>query len=146
MSERRVLFSTESYDYLKKELLAHKDRFEDGRLEIRRFPDGERYMRIETDVEGKEVILVGGTISDADSLEIYDVGCALAKYGATKLTFIIPYYGYSTMEERRVRECFPVFRKQLTATTLCSWTCILKGCRITLKAVASPSISTRSQS
>jgi ribose-phosphate pyrophosphokinase len=103
MSERRVLFSTESYDYLKKELLAHKDRFEDGRLEIRRFPDGERYMRIETDVEGKEVILVGGTISDADSLEIYDVGCALAKYGATKLTFIIPYYGYSTME-RAVRQ------------------------------------------
>src|SRR5690606_30644397 len=45
-----------------------------------------------------EVVLIGGTISDYDTLEIFDLACALVKYGTKNLTIIIPYYGYSTME------------------------------------------------
>jgi ribose-phosphate pyrophosphokinase len=94
---KRLLFSTENYAYLKKKMLAVSD-FEDGQLELKKFPDGERYMRILSDVNERHVIILGGTISDSDTLEIYDLASAAVKYGAVSLTLIIPYFGYSTME------------------------------------------------
>ncbi len=72
--------------------------FEDGQLELKKFPDGERYMRILSDVTERHVIILGGTVSDADTLEIFDLACSAVKYGAVSLTLIMPYFGYSTME------------------------------------------------
>lgn len=69
-----------------------------GKLEVSEFPDGERYQRIVTDVEGQDVVLVGGTVGDRETLELFDLACALTKYGAHHLDLIIPYFGYSTME------------------------------------------------
>jgi ribose-phosphate pyrophosphokinase len=69
-----------------------------GRLDRKEFPDGERYLRIDEDVDGKHVVILGGTISDSDTLEIFDLACAAVKYGAKELTLAIPYFGYSTME------------------------------------------------
>jgi ribose-phosphate pyrophosphokinase len=94
--QKPLLFATESYSYLKKKLLTQG--FDDGQLEIKRFPDGERYMRINTDVDHRHVVILGGTISDGDTLEIYDLASAAVKYGAESLTLAIPYFGYSTME------------------------------------------------
>jgi ribose-phosphate pyrophosphokinase len=91
---KKLLFATESYSYLKNKMLAISD-FEDGHLEIKKFPDGERYMRI---ISERHVIILGGTVSDADTLEIYDLASSAVKYGAVSLTIIIPYFGYSTME------------------------------------------------
>jgi ribose-phosphate pyrophosphokinase len=98
MSRKRpLIFSTESYDYLR-EAMERERGFEPGCLERKSFPDGERYRRILSDVNDRKVIVVGGTISDTDTLELFDLCCALAKYGAETLRIIIPYYGYSTME------------------------------------------------
>src|SRR5204862_2695515 len=72
--------------------------FEPGDIERDSFPDGETYNRITSGVKGRDVILVGGTISDTDTMEVYDLGCALVKYGAQSLTLVVPFYGYSTME------------------------------------------------
>jgi phosphoribosylpyrophosphate synthetase len=69
-----------------------------GDVETSFFPDGERYSRIMTSVDGREVVVIGGTISDADTLELYDLASAIVKYGARRLTVVIPYFGYSTME------------------------------------------------
>lgn len=69
-----------------------------GKLEEKRFPDGERYHRIASDVHNNDVVLVGGTIDDRHTLDMYDLGCAAAKYGAASLHLVIPYFGYSTME------------------------------------------------
>ena len=71
---------------------------EPGELHIDTFPDGERYMRIASDVDGRDVVLLGGTISDAATLTVFDLGCALVRCGARRLTLIVPYYGYATME------------------------------------------------
>jgi len=49
-------------------------------------------------VDGRDVALLGGTVSDTATLELYDLACALVKYGARTLTIVIPYFGYSTME------------------------------------------------
>jgi ribose-phosphate pyrophosphokinase len=72
--------------------------FERGALESKIFADGERYHRIDSHVEGRDVVIIGGTINDADTLEIYDLACAFSKLGALSLTLVMPYYGYSTME------------------------------------------------
>jgi ribose-phosphate pyrophosphokinase len=92
-----LLLSTQAYLYLRDDL-ARATGFASGDVEVDTFPDGERYQRITADVAGRDVILIGGTISDADTLELYDLACAIAKYGAYRLTLIIPYFGYSTME------------------------------------------------
>jgi ribose-phosphate pyrophosphokinase len=94
---KKLLFSTENYSYLKNKILAVSD-FEDGKLEIKKFPDGERYLRILSDVNERHVIILGGTVSDSDTLEIYDLASSAVKYGAVSLTLIMPYFGYSTME------------------------------------------------
>ncbi|TAH20514.1 MAG: ribose-phosphate pyrophosphokinase [Cytophagales bacterium] len=97
MNDKSILFSTQSYAYLKQEILL-KDGFEEGQIECKTFPDGEHYYRILTNVEYREVTLIGGTITDKDTLELYDVACGLVEGGARKLNIVIPFYAYSTME------------------------------------------------
>lgn len=77
--------------------------FRAGDTEDHSFPDGERYRRIATRCQGVDVALVGGTVSDDDTMELYDLACGLVHYGAARLTLVIPYYGHSTME-RATRE------------------------------------------
>ena len=95
--EKKIIFSIPDYRYLQEELLQLGD-FEKGIIEVKLFPDGERYQRIMTPVNGKDVVLIGGTISDSDTLEIYDLAYALIKYGARSIRLVFPYFGYSTME------------------------------------------------
>jgi ribose-phosphate pyrophosphokinase len=92
-----VLFATRSYQTLGKAVLEASG-FEAGQLEHATFPDGERYQRLLHSPMDREVVLLGGTISDADTLELFDLACAVNKYGAASLTLVIPYFGYSTME------------------------------------------------
>jgi ribose-phosphate pyrophosphokinase len=94
---RPILFGIPEYEYLRKRLLKFGG-FEEGGIEREEFPDGERYQRILNDVTGRDVIVLGSTISDTATLEMYDLSCALVKYGACSLTLVIPYFGYSTME------------------------------------------------
>lgn len=92
-----LLFSIQSYQYLQERLLLLGG-FRKAEVEVKTFPDGERYQRILTEVEGENVILLGGTPTDTDTLELYDLASAIGKYGAKNLTIVIPYFGYSTME------------------------------------------------
>ena len=92
-----LVFSIAEYDYLR-DALCSRAGFEAGRVEIRLFPDGERYQRIIDDVDVRDVMVVGGTISDAATLALYDLASGLVAAGARRLTLVVPYYGYSTME------------------------------------------------
>jgi ribose-phosphate pyrophosphokinase len=104
-----ILFSTSEYAYLKAQMLTSR-RFVDGQiarsvakdgtssLDDVSFPDGERYHRLLTDVVDREVILVGGTVSDRATMELLDIGTGLVMEGAARLKLVIPYFGYATME------------------------------------------------
>src|SRR3954464_14632409 len=94
---RRLLFTIASYAYLEPAFLAADD-FERGVIERKFFPDGERYLRIEADLWGRDVVLLGGTPTDSDWLEVFDLGCGIARGGARSLSIVMPYFGYSTME------------------------------------------------
>jgi len=92
-----IVFSTESYAYMADAICALGS-FERGQVERKTFPDGERYQRVLGTCAGADIAVVGGTISDSDTLELFDLACAMVKYGARRLTLVIPYFGYSTME------------------------------------------------
>ena len=96
-----LVFHTTSYATFSASL-AEKAGFEQGWIEFKLFPDGESYHRITTSPAGKDVVLVGGTTNEYDTIELYDLACALVMQNARSLHVVIPYYGYSTME-RAVR-------------------------------------------
>lgn len=89
----RLIFSIPAYAAMADQLTG-----ENGVIERETFPDGETGLRLATPVAGRDVVLVGGTYSDQATLEIYDLSCAIAKYGAKSLTLVMPYFGCSTME------------------------------------------------
>lgn len=101
MSNKKIIFSTGNYKYLQKEILELGE-FEKGETHVEIFPDGERYQRILTPVSRRDVALIGGTISDADTLEMYDLAFALIKYGARSIHLVFPYFGHSTMERAKL--------------------------------------------
>ena len=74
-----------------------------GEIERETFPDGERGLRLASSVVDADAILVGGTGTDGDTLELYDLACALVECGVHALTLVVPYFGYST-QERPSRE------------------------------------------
>ncbi len=104
-----ILFATSEYGYLKAQMLKSK-RFVDGQMarSVAKdgstsladvpFPDGERYHRLLTDVSDREVVLLGGTVSDRATMELLDMGAGLVMEGAVRLKMVIPYFGYATME------------------------------------------------
>ncbi|HEY4058084.1 MAG TPA: ribose-phosphate diphosphokinase [Kofleriaceae bacterium] len=101
MSHPPLVFSVQSYAYLAQAIAAHGG-WEVGAVTRETFPDGEHYLRIDTDPADRDVILVGGTPDDASTLELYDLACGVVTGGAYRLRMVMPYFGYSTME-RAVR-------------------------------------------
>lgn len=84
------------------ERICEKNSFDSGVFEHEVFPDGEQYHRIVSACADRDVVLVGSTWNDADTLAMYDLACGLVASGARTIILAIPYYGYSTME-RAVR-------------------------------------------
>jgi ribose-phosphate pyrophosphokinase len=93
----KLLFTTSTYAYLRPSFLA-AGAFEVGDIERKTFPDGERYLRLAADSWGRDVVLLGGTPTDLDALEVYDLGYAISRAGAHSLSVVMPYFGYATME------------------------------------------------
>jgi ribose-phosphate pyrophosphokinase len=97
-----MLFATERYQELGEDIAGAGD-FDLGAIERKIFPDGERYRRIETDCARRDVVVVGGTVNDVDTLEIYDLACGLVHLGVHTLTLVLPWFGYQTMERASKR-------------------------------------------
>lgn len=94
---KKLLFHTTDYGYLAEKMMACGN-FEQGEVEVKFFSDEERYQRIITPVEGRNVVIVGGTTSDQATLELFDLASSVVSCGANSLNLVVPYYGYSTME------------------------------------------------
>ncbi len=101
------IFAISSYSYMLTKLLketyigigsSNRITYESHPIKVTTFPDGEVYHRIMTSVEDTDVVLIGGTVDDYSTLELYDLACAMVQNGAYSLTLIVPFMGYSTME------------------------------------------------
>ena len=73
-----------------------------GRLEIRRFPDGEKYLRVLSDVQGQSVTVIQSIHHTPDELlfEYLLLADALKDLGAKRVTAFIPYFAYARQDER----------------------------------------------
>jgi ribose-phosphate pyrophosphokinase len=80
------------------ERICEKYGFDGGVFEHEVFPDGEQYHRIVSTCTDRDVVLVGSTWNDADTLALYDLANGLVASGARTLILAIPYFSYSTME------------------------------------------------
>lgn len=92
-----ILFTMPGYEELGRKVGAGLSARE-GRVEVRRFPNDERYLRILTSVREEDVILLGGTINDAATLDLFDLGSGLVTDGCRSLKIVVPFFSYSTME------------------------------------------------
>jgi ribose-phosphate pyrophosphokinase len=92
-----IVYATAAYDYLGR-AVATRTGWELGAIARKTFPDGEHYLRIATDPADRDVVLIGGTVDDAATLELYDLACGLVTDGAYRLRLVMPFFGYSTME------------------------------------------------
>jgi len=70
--------------------------------ELKKFPDGEKYVRIDTNFEGKEVAVIQSMALKPDEylIEYFLMVKTLRDLGAKKIVGIIPYFAYARQDER----------------------------------------------
>jgi ribose-phosphate pyrophosphokinase len=70
-----------------------------GKADMKRFPDGEQFVRIESSVDGEDVAVVLSTSrpQDENLMELYFIIDALVDLRAN-VTAVIPYYGYGRQD------------------------------------------------
>lgn len=100
--------------------LANKLRIEEGKLIIKRFPDGESYVRINSAVKGKVVILFC-TLNNPNKkiLALMFTAQTLKALGAKKIILISPYLPYMRQDKRF--KPGEAITSQLFAKFLSSW-------------------------
>lgn len=70
---------------------------------VKRFPDGELYVRVGGRISGDDVVLVQSTRTDEDLIEMLLLEDAIREAGAKRLFVVVPYFGYA----RQDRPFFP---------------------------------------
>lgn len=72
-----------------------------GRMTVRRFPDGESYVRVETPVDGRHVVLAC-SLHDPDSKvpPLLFAASTAREFGATRVGLVAPYLAYMRQDKR----------------------------------------------
>lgn len=65
------------------------------------FTDGEIYHAFPEDIAGRDVVIVGATHDDQSHLELIDLIDGCHYYRARTVNVVIPFLGYSTMEQAK---------------------------------------------
>ena len=84
------------------EKVAKELRMKAGGLEIRRFPDGEKYLRVLEDVKNEDVVVIESIHHTPDELlfEYLLLVDTLKDLGARRVIGFIPYFAYARQDER----------------------------------------------
>jgi ribose-phosphate pyrophosphokinase len=72
-----------------------------GRVEARRFPDGESYLRLHDDLAGKDVVVVASLRDpDPQALRLWYVAQTARDLGAKRVGIVAPYLPYMRQDKR----------------------------------------------
>src|SRR5207253_5071375 len=71
-----------------------------GKVEIKRFPDGEKYIRIHEEVKSKDVAIVQSLYRSPDEyiFEYLIMSDTLRDMGVSSITGVIPYLAYARQD------------------------------------------------
>ena len=73
-----------------------------GGAEIGKFPDGEKYIRVEDDVRGRDCFVLQSTCKPVDEhlVELLIYLDCLRRASAKRITAVIPYFGYARQDRK----------------------------------------------
>jgi len=71
-----------------------------ARVEIRRFPDEECYVRIDDDLSDEDVFIVQTTWPDRNIIELLLLQDAVREFEVSSLTTVVPYFGYARQDKQ----------------------------------------------
>lgn len=81
--------------------LAAQTSLQEGALTLSQFPDGETLVRIESDVRGKNAVVVCSLDRpNAKILPLYFVARTLREFGATRVWLVAPYLAYMRQDQQ----------------------------------------------
>ncbi|UAL07840.1 MAG: ribose-phosphate diphosphokinase [Candidatus Methanogranum gryphiswaldense] len=63
-----------------------------------RFPDGECYVRIDSESLDDDVVIIQNTYPDTSMIEMFLLQNAVRNMGARSITIVIPYFGYARQD------------------------------------------------
>jgi len=82
------------------ELVSKRLDSELGLIDSKRFPDGEIYLRLLSDVNHKDCILIETTDSNDALIELFLLLDLLRDFNAKEIHTVVPYLGYSRQDKR----------------------------------------------
>ena len=71
-----------------------------AKVETRRFPDDECYVRIHDDLDGEDVVVVQTTWPDRNIVELLLLQDAVREFEVNSLTTVVPYFGYARQDKK----------------------------------------------
>lgn len=95
-----ILFNLYSPKSLSQSLLA-QNRYELGSMVLRAFPDGESYIKFDSDIKGREVVFLA-TLDQPNekSLPLFFAAETARALGASKVSLIAPYLAYMRQDKQ----------------------------------------------
>ncbi len=79
--------------------------------QLMKYPDGEKYFRFATDVEGKDVVIFNSMYPNPDEIvfETMLIAETAREMGARSISCVFPYFAYSRIFERKIKgEAIPL--------------------------------------
>src|SRR3954451_19525746 len=75
-----------------------------GKIDLRYFPDGENFVRIEEDVRGRDIFLVQPTCPPVNEnlMELLIMIDSFKRASAARISAVLPYYGYARQDRKDV--------------------------------------------
>lgn len=67
--------------------------------ELKRFPDGESYVRVISPLEGEDVLVVSATFPDSNIIETLLLHDAVSRKKPASVRLLVPYYGYQRQDK-----------------------------------------------
>jgi len=73
-----------------------------GRIEIRRFPDGETFVKVLENIRGKDVFIVQSISQPPNEnlMELLIMIDAMRRASAARITAVLPFYGYARQDRK----------------------------------------------
>lgn len=101
LNENLKIFSGSSNPALTGEVCNYLD-ISPGGAKIDRFPDGEKVIRVEDDVRGRDCFVIQSTCEPVDEnlVELLIYLDCLRRASASRITAVIPYFGYARQDRK----------------------------------------------